>query len=388
MLRRGPIRETVLNLAKMRLERTYGSAIDLFIGRTPYRTPNDSQLQTAIDLLGPYMRQLRSLQLMFLNFHELQSVLDCWLDHGAAGSLSEFRVTTSAAHLSLFRESNPRSPIQLAGLFRSIRILSLNQVGFDWSTVAFKGLDELTLCNIEPSECPSPTQLAKILSASPGLRLLNLTYITIRQWTQSTTPPPVKLSFLETLTLIGLTDADIRTLVSILSLGQQELKLVISNNYSAPITLASLRSLVSGANIHTIQLTNVTFYIPLHEILESLPRLKGLGLCIAKLGVDDLNALVRRNTMNNVPPTSALIQTDSAIPHSKIERLGLVHCTFICDQATFREAICNISLNILSLHSCKIAPHPYTPAEPDNIDAESELGVWLAELMPGRVHLA
>lgn len=381
----------VLATARMQLERTRGSPIDIFLLSELFYIAGDTELQPIPNLLGPYLKQLRSLSIQQHRNKDIESILDCCLENGAVGSLSELEVFGHSS-IPIFHQANSQKLGQLDELLRSVRVLKLHSVTFDWNSAVFEQLDELVLDYLLASSCPSLTQLAGALSASPGLRSLTINQTRIHGGVESIAQPSVELRNLEILMLDRLNEVNFRRLASVLSLKGQRLDLRMLNDFNNPKLLEVLRLFASETNVEAFRLIGVPSHQPIPQILESLPDLQHLGLAGLKLGDSDLNALVHRNTMERTvasspsPPT----RTDTTSTLPKIKGVGLVKCTIVSDEAMFKDAISSASFTYLRLDSCTIETKKGLLGGDDStrvlhIDATTQLGIWLTENCSGQV---
>lgn len=117
-----------------------------------------------------------------------------------------------------------------------------------------------------------------------------------------------------------------------------------------------------------------------------------------KLGDSDLNALVHRNTMNNTPvsPPSPSTRTYTTSNFPKVGRLGLLRCTTVSDEATFKEVISSASLTYLRVYIYTIKTKMELQEEEGgasstvgvfDIDGTTQLDIWLTQKSSGKVIL-
>ncbi|KAF8602619.1 hypothetical protein BDV93DRAFT_581830 [Ceratobasidium sp. AG-I] len=325
---------------------------------------------------------------------DIESTLECLLENGTAGSLSRLEIYGGTPFPPLFNRANSRTLDRLDEHLGYVRTLYLRNVIFRWKCAVFEQLNSLELEHLPSASHLNWTQLAELLSASPGLRYLALKHIHVNG-NESTTHPPLRLQCLKSLTLHGFGDAGFQRVASILTLGGKGSYLHIDCDLNSSAMLEALRLLASGGSISALCLAACPKRQPLPEIIESLPNLKCLILGRLELDRSDFNALVRRNSLNNTRLASSPSphsRIDLSSPLSRITKLGLVQCTIVCDQATLKEALRSLGLDIFHLWYCSIEVKIETRVEDGNtntttkildIGATTELGIWLAENMTG-----
>ncbi|KAF8599922.1 hypothetical protein BDV93DRAFT_511306 [Ceratobasidium sp. AG-I] len=137
--------ERVSTTARVQLERTRGSPIDLFLFHEPYYFLDVSQLQSTLDLINPYMKQLRSLTVRLHRSEHIESLLACCLTNGTAGSLSRLEISKDTASHPLFFQAHSQIHKQLDEYLQSVRVLKLRDTKFGLKSAVFDHLDELVL---------------------------------------------------------------------------------------------------------------------------------------------------------------------------------------------------------------------------------------------------
>ncbi|KAF8599923.1 hypothetical protein BDV93DRAFT_511307 [Ceratobasidium sp. AG-I] len=382
--------ERVSISARTQLGRTRGSSIDLFLSFAQTYTLDDSRFRPTINMIKPYVKELRSLVVRLPRSKHIESLLECCVTNGTPGSLSRLEITQNSFPALLFRQPDSKTHERLNQYLRSVRILRLCRVAFDWKCIVFEQLNELSLCHLDAPCCPTLAQLAGVLSASPGLRRLRLKKMTIHDEIEPVIHSPVRLEHLQTLALDKLDDSSSCGVISVLSLGRQSLDLTFKGDFNSSKTLMALRRFASENRIEKFRFTSVPTRQPLQEILESLPGITYLVLDELKLGGPDINTLAHCNSIPPLPPSSPLVQPNPTSPLPKLKTLAFFDCTIFCDEATFKEAISSLSLKCFCLHNCSIE----APTGSQNmsssvstrlcgIDATTELGIWLTEHLSG-----
>ncbi|KAF8599901.1 hypothetical protein BDV93DRAFT_290442 [Ceratobasidium sp. AG-I] len=380
--------------ARMQLDRSRGSSIDLFICVTqPYNLEN-TQFRSITNLIKPYMKQLRSLTVRLPRSEDIESLLECCAMNGTTGSLSRLDIFGNFVSLPLFHQANLQRLKQLDDYLRSVRILKLRAVTFNWRCAVFERLDELLFDDIYTPRCPNLTQFAGILSASPDLRRLLLKKFTVHEQMEPMIHPPVKLEHLEKLSLDRLSDSGFCRVASVLSLGRRSPDIAFTADFNSPATLSALRRFASETRVVKLRFAGFPNRQPVPEILELLPHLEYLGLGGLVLERSDLDALVNHNRIPAVSPSPLPVQTNLAGPLPKLKRLALIKCTILCDRVMFKEIFRGLSLGLLNMCDCSIelrtesqgsGHSPHIATNVIAINATTELGIWLTENMGGRV---
>ncbi|KAF8599896.1 hypothetical protein BDV93DRAFT_525747 [Ceratobasidium sp. AG-I] len=384
--------EKVSTNARIQLERTCGSSVDLFLSHKPSDGLDGSRFQSTIELIKPYMKRLRSLVVRLDRRADTESLLECCLTNGTAGTLSRLEIVGTCPSAPLFHRADSQTRERFDEYLRSVRMLKLCTATFDWRCAVFEQLSELVLCHLHAPYCPNLTQLAGVLSSSPGLRRLRLKKITIHDETEPVIQPPLKLQHLGKLILDRLDDPSSCEAISTLSLGQRSLSLTFHADFNSSIALGALRRFATENRIETFRFKGVPNCQPMQDIIESLPDLKCLVLDGLKLGESDFNALARLSIAPPPSPSSPLAQINLTSSPSQLKRLALVECIILGDQTAFKETISSLSLESFRLRDCSIETATESQGESGDvsttlrgIDAKTELGIWLAENMAGTV---
>ncbi|KAF8599888.1 hypothetical protein BDV93DRAFT_559880 [Ceratobasidium sp. AG-I] len=265
--------DRMLATARMQLERTRGSPMDLFLFHEQSYVWDNPEFQCITDLIKPYMKQLRSLTVRLPRNEDIESLLEYCSSNGTAGSLSQLDIFGGNLSSPLFYQADSQTLEQLDEYLRSVRTLKLRAATFEWKCAVFELLDELSLCHLHTIWCPTLTQFANILSASPGLRRLRLKKMKIRDEMAPAILAPVKLQFLETLSLNKLGESSFCKVISVLSLDRRTSDITFNADFSSSIMRKALRRFASENNAVTFRLVGIRHRQPLHEILESLPAM-------------------------------------------------------------------------------------------------------------------
>lgn len=239
--------ESVLTSAQIQLERTRGSPVDLFISHN-FCTPIGQGFRSTLDLIKPYMKQLRSLTTKFYREKDIEYVLESLLEHGTTGSLSRLDISGGFSSSPLFNQADSQTLERLDEYLRPVRSLSLRKVMFHRKRAVFEQLEELEFENLYASDFLSLTQLAEMLSASPNLRHLSLNHVEIDEG-DPVPHLPVKLQYLKKLGFYRMSDTDFQGVVSILTLGKQASELTLNFASKSAAMLGALRLLAINANI-------------------------------------------------------------------------------------------------------------------------------------------
>ncbi|KAF8599921.1 hypothetical protein BDV93DRAFT_546646, partial [Ceratobasidium sp. AG-I] len=137
--------ERVLTNAWTQLERTRGSSVDLFLSHDSAYVMDVFQFRLILDVIKPYLQQLRSLTLRLSTSEDVESLLECCLINGIVGSLSRLEILGGNMSYYLFRQAGSQTHQQLDEYLRSVRVLRLRNVAFGWESAVLGHLDELVL---------------------------------------------------------------------------------------------------------------------------------------------------------------------------------------------------------------------------------------------------
>lgn len=368
--------------AELHLERTRGSPIALFLSYKGDDAEDPIFLST-LDLLGPYMKQLRSLTTRLPESEYIESLLERCLTNGTAGSLSRLEITGYSSSDHFLYRPNSQTFERLDNYLQSVRILKLCRGTISWKCAVFEQLDELTVCHLDTAHCPTLTQLANVLSASPSLRSLRLSKMSITEDMDSVIRPPAKLEHLERLELDKLGDSSSCKALSVFSLGKQSLNLTFNADFNTSTVLTDLRRLAAETPVGRFHFTKILNRQPLQEILESLPDLKYLVLHELELEDSDLGILAHCTGKTSLSPLSPFAHDSPTSPLPRLEKLALVKCTILCDQEAFQKVASSLCLESFYLRGCYIEDVTKSEKERDDrlrrIDAKTELGIWLTK---------
>ncbi|KAF8592917.1 hypothetical protein BDV93DRAFT_567168 [Ceratobasidium sp. AG-I] len=191
-----------------------------------------------VPVISPYASHFSTLNLVFSDLETIHTVLNCWLDYGTPGSVTELSVQLTQG-LSSARDPSglprlfgltPLSDERRGEFLRPLRVLRLKDVWLDWDSVAFEGLVELRLelDHMRVDSYVSARQLSRILSASPELHTLELIGITIDpgEPNEAVAPASIVLPHLRMLYLQGINSLDMDALLYALAPGSGDLRLI------------------------------------------------------------------------------------------------------------------------------------------------------------------
>ncbi|KAF8599887.1 hypothetical protein BDV93DRAFT_608973 [Ceratobasidium sp. AG-I] len=384
--------EHVLTIARMQLERTQGSPIDLFVSHKPSFEANDTRFLSTCNMVNRHARQVRSLRVRLDRNKDIESLLECCLMNGTAGSLSKLEILANFSSHYLFHQANSQTLERLDEYLRSVRMLKLRSVAFDWRCAAFEQLEDLDLYNLHSKCCPNLTQLARVLSASPNLRRLRLKEIMIHGKMKPTIHSPVMLQHLNKLILDRLGDSSASKALSILSSGRQNLSLTFNAKSSSLPIPTVLRPFATENHIGTFRFIDAPHRQSLQEILESLPDLKYLILDELELVDSDFDALVHRNKLPAASHLTLPAQAKLTSTLPKLKHLALMKCTIVSDQVRFKEAISSLSLDSFYLGNCCVEVRTESQGRFGGVSSRlcsigvmTELGIWLTENVTGKL---
>ncbi|KAF8599880.1 hypothetical protein BDV93DRAFT_608970 [Ceratobasidium sp. AG-I] len=133
--------ERISSTARMQLERTRGCPIDLFL----LHELSHAEFQSTVQLITPYMKQLRSLTVQLRRSEDIETLLEGCLIAGTVGTLSRLEIIRDNSFPPLFHRAHPQTLEQLDKYLQSVRILKLHETIFGWKSAVFDHLDELVL---------------------------------------------------------------------------------------------------------------------------------------------------------------------------------------------------------------------------------------------------
>lgn len=377
--------------AEIRLHDTRGRHIKMPVYRQP-GVDNALYIQTVIDTISPYIKQLDSIDLVADDAGQLQPFLEFWLAKGAPGSLTQLSLSAGGAPVG-FPETNSRLNDRLCRFVRRVEALTLYSVVLDWSSIMFDRLTSMRLADL-PSVCsPSLVQLARILSTCPNLRTLWLQRIAISASLGAVALEPVELKHLKSITL---DEVDVASVFSIISTGC-ELYLKLRGVAGDSNMVASLCLFAGRVDIRKLTLTlsetrsDEALAQLLHSTISLLPDLESLKLEDMNLRDSELNALASHPpAQNNYFLPSALV--DTADGFTQIGNLELQFCTIHTTAGTFHNAVSAFPWRRLMLTECNHCPVAEGNSDGvtevlEPIDTQSEFGIRLKKLRPGRVSI-
>ncbi|KAF8601487.1 hypothetical protein BDV93DRAFT_608025 [Ceratobasidium sp. AG-I] len=347
--------------------------------------------QAVLDTIAPYIKRLSRFRFLGENLEQFQPLLNLWLEKGVPESLTSL-VLISKQAAPVFPETSSNLNNRLAQYIRHVEVLELFSVGLDWSTVAFDRIESLLLEDLPSTCCPTLMQLAQILSTCRTLRTISLERIQISTPLDMIATQPVELENLEYLLL---KEVDIPKLLSIISSGRKELKLILGGVTNDTDTLETSGSFSRRANIETLTLTlpetrsNTALAQLLYFSICSIPSLEDLVLEDMVLRNCELNALVGHPLTRNAQNLSSVPIVATNKP-SAIDSFVLRFCVIHATPAVFHQAVSALSWDRLNLSGCS---HSFTAqGEGDSttkalqsIHSGSEFGIQLKRLMPGQL---
>ncbi|QRV97062.1 F-box-like protein [Ceratobasidium sp. AG-Ba] len=181
----------------------------------------------AVRFLSPLMQRVSAFQIQAYGLSSsdpIDKLLACWIKEGQFGS---------ARSLGIFMDDSPWNfpgngdmyvfPIRFSEFFGSLKTLSLCNAMVAFDNLVFSGLVELRLEFMHEWN-PTTSEIAKILSCSPKLRLLTLINV---QVSSLSTPAPSSavLNDLETLTLESERPSDLWSILQSISSSSSAIRL-------------------------------------------------------------------------------------------------------------------------------------------------------------------
>ncbi|KAF8601493.1 hypothetical protein BDV93DRAFT_524668 [Ceratobasidium sp. AG-I] len=373
------------------LHDTSGWYIEVPIHRPP-RVGETQYAQMTLATIAPYMRQLSTINLNADTVEQLRPFLEFWLEKGVIGSVTTLDLSAKKA-ASAFPKTNSHLGNDLSQSLRNLESLTLSFVGLDWSSVSFGKLTTMFLSDLPSCCCPTPTQLARILSTCPQLLTLHLERITFPTFLD-TAPEPADLDHLQ---YLYLKEIDIAGVLPIISTKSDKLNLKLPSPIDTANALKSLLSFARRTNIYELDLTlsetrsDQALAQLLHPASSPFLGLKVLMLSNMSLRDSELNELTARSLIQDnaiLPPTPA----DTTGGPLESRTLVMWYCTIFASSEVFRNAFLTLSWHKLMLNNCH---HPLTDQGADGatealvpIDSTSGFSIQLSELLPGRVDVS
>ncbi|KAG8696021.1 hypothetical protein FRC08_007413 [Ceratobasidium sp. 394] len=278
-----------INYQRLWLERSANHPLNIYsfkISRPYYPA---AQMQGILDLIQPHLSRCRSLCLS-LGGPLAQEVLSkaCVSCNRTSQNLKSLTLFNDSYYTGNLRYTTHLAEHDLEEFLRPVRALHLHKahVG-DWSSVAFHGLAELTLDDIDVSDLLTPNQLADILRASPELSSLKFSSLAMRS-TFSYDMGIVNLEKLEVLSLRNLSTAFTLWLLGRLVPRPEGLTLRIDKalDILSEATIGLGIPFPSPDRIKVLYLCNHTQPIlDLATLLEFLPNLNTLALRWTTIGL-------------------------------------------------------------------------------------------------------
>ncbi|KAF8597758.1 hypothetical protein BDV93DRAFT_358880 [Ceratobasidium sp. AG-I] len=243
-------------------------------------------------VIGPHASHFSTLNLVFSNLENIHSVLNCWLDCGTPGSVTELSVQFTHGFST---NRDPPDFVQLFGLtplsderrdefLRPLRVLRLKDIWLDWDSTAFEGLVELRLEleRMRVDSYLSARQLSRILSASPELHTLELVGISVDlgEPNEAVAPASIVLPNLRTLYLQGMNSSSMDALLCAIAPGSYDIELDLTSGDENDVPTDQFRWRPPshlGKNVTMLCLGEI-FPEKLHAFLSSFPNLHTLYL--------------------------------------------------------------------------------------------------------------
>ncbi|KAG8683787.1 hypothetical protein FRC08_014078 [Ceratobasidium sp. 394] len=202
--------------------------------------------------------------------------------------------------------------------FRSFHTLVIRRYEIFPRVLFHEGLVELYLEGLdEEPMCPTRTQFAAALTASPRLRTLILVYFQFDPWGDvEDNPAPAALTYLEYLTL---EHGNYQHMLQLLSIGSESLNMSMTLS-TDPGSIAATELFFHRTKVTTLHVSSIRYpekSLCLPMILCPIPHLQTLSISHCNLSKENLRGLyvADSNDFKHIPwpRLSTLFITDSAI---------------------------------------------------------------------------
>ncbi|KAG9125560.1 hypothetical protein FRC07_007100 [Ceratobasidium sp. 392] len=297
------------SLTKIQLERTGDHSIYVHV-REPATVDGSAtteQISTVVELLATHIHRIRVLEIESYSFSRklAGSVLNLWLENGSQLLPKTLMVSRPKAGAMLSPTESKRTLLSRSEyaqvMLKSLTRLHLQNVMFDWDSSAYHGLVELRLHSSCSRTSASISQLVGILSASPALIILELSYLDITSspdWSSA----PINLSYLRVFTLFEINWEGLRLLLPLISLPISPIEIGIGPTPFDMISNELEAFLIRAPHLIALKLKQHELYTFLNwlPLLRALPRLD--ALLLSDFCIDELTAEVI--TAAQDPPNS------------------------------------------------------------------------------------
>ncbi|KAG8784478.1 hypothetical protein FRC12_018648 [Ceratobasidium sp. 428] len=345
------------------------------------RTP-DYEVSKAVGVLAPLVHRVSTLDIKSLSYSRnlVSAILNLWLDSGSASLPRLLGVSRPSGHKILSpdgvsRNGKLRSRSEHAeSVLKSLTVLHLHGVLFDWDSDAYRGLHDLRLDFSGYSSLVSTFKLAKVLSASPMLTVLKLKglQMTVEEEIQ---PAPVFLGSLKVLSLQSFHSTDgLRLFLPLITLPSSSTELSIGIHGSDGI-YEQLQNIFTRSSIATLFWKTVTW-----RFLSLLNSVTGLqNLIIINLGViDDIvtgyeDLLTSLSTPFSHPPRVILLLcpiTFKSLRHL-VARLGIRNLRL--EQCFVADKIADPSWSLEDVRAALLQIYPGLECSISDTDSTAEL---------------
>ncbi|KAF8594738.1 hypothetical protein BDV93DRAFT_611718 [Ceratobasidium sp. AG-I] len=366
-----------------------GTSIQMQLPKQRQPAMDDASLvQATLDVVAPYMKQLRTLELA-IAVEQIQQVLECCLKREATESLAQIIVLVNQNAPAL-PDTNPHLGERLNRLLGSVEDLVPSPLGLNWSSVVFPKLVTMWLSNLPSVCCPTLEQFALILSTCPCLQSLCLEHITFPTSPDIMAIEPVAL---EQLMGVSLRDVDVTSVLLIISLGSWGLHFSLQDIAVNTDVLESLRSLAGRA-----RLTELSFSLletrsnmalaQLLSVANCIPDLKRVYLFGMDLRESELKAVAVQSLAQNNQILPPALAGSPASPRQPID-IRIEECVISTTPDGLHDAISIFSWVTLTLIGCKcsatIQGENGLTEVLEPICLGSEYGSQLSDLAPDRI---
>ncbi|KAG8744817.1 hypothetical protein FRC12_014720 [Ceratobasidium sp. 428] len=282
------------------------------------------QISMDLELLLPHLHRIEVLDIESYSYSRklAGSILNLWLQNGNPALAKSLLISRPNAALVLSSTGSGRSVTIMShsansqAILQSLKGLHLQNVVFNWESVAYRGLVNLRL-DFSRASIPvaiSIHQLSDILSANPALSSLELGYLDIIN-SPDWSPIPTELYCLRILTLSFINSESLQLLLPLISLPKSPVEIGIGPTALDLICRELEDCLARAPNVTALKLRQDERHLFSNwlSFLRVLPRLSILAL-------DNFH-------MSNEPAIETNIGDHVSCPDPHLSLVLLMNCT-------------------------------------------------------------
>ncbi|KAG9091564.1 hypothetical protein FS749_016436 [Ceratobasidium sp. UAMH 11750] len=298
-----------IDRAELWIERSRDTSLDLDIWEykeTSLDSPREPFDNTSwmVKFLTPLMPRVLDLGVFVKSQMLLDRIMECWIQNSTTATKKSLRVLNwpfARDPLLLPSENGPDE--EFNNLFRSCHTFAVRGCEIFPGVPFHEGLVELRLEGLdEPPMCPTRTQLAAALTASPRLRTLTFVYFKLDHSGEilEDNPAPATLNHLEYLTIESVNTDDYQYVLPLLSIGSESLNMSMTlSTHPGYITVAESffrRTKVTRLHAGASSFVENTLCLPM--ILCPIPHLQTLSISHCDFSKENLQSLYGADSNN------------------------------------------------------------------------------------------